>query len=93
MKPEAKHTIIVKDEKGKKYSCSLREPGFEELCMSSMAMWVDDDISPAKGGRFIIDTCWVDGDKEIKENPYLLFAASLRASELIIIFDSELKKN
>jgi len=75
------------------YKCTLREPGFEELSMAMTAMRMNSGkVNEAKGGKFIVESCWIDGDDEILTNGKLLFTASLRAASLISAFEVDLKK-
>lgn len=80
--------------KVKEYKCILREPVWEEYLGAMEAIRMPSGkTNIAKCGRFVLETCWLDGDEEIKTVPSLLYSASLDAYDLIEVHDTELKKN
>jgi len=87
------HTLTISDGE-KNYTCKLREPEFEEYSMSLIALKsVNGKTNIAGAGKFILESCWVEGDDEIRNNSKLLFNASIFAFELIDFYDGEIKKN
>ncbi|MCP3682137.1 MAG: hypothetical protein GY861_05540 [bacterium] len=92
-KEEDPELIKMMEDNFKEYSCNLREPGFEELSNALVNMSRQDGrVNRAAGGKFLLVTCWEDGDEIIKQNPKMLLSASLKAAELVDIYDSEIKK-
>ncbi len=92
------YTITVKDtvtlEDGtteeKEYSCIVREPGRKELG-AFIKLMKDDDMLAA--GDVLLYTCWVSGDREIKDREDLRIPASLQACQAIEIKEASIKKN
>ena len=84
------HTLILESGLG----CILRKPtaGEMRLVMKKIiSMSGDSDLIGA--GEIILDSCWIAGDKLIKEDPDLRFSASMQASGLISVMQGALKKN
>ncbi len=85
--------ITVKVSEKESYKCELREPEFEELAHALALMSMEGGrVNLGRAGRFIIESCWVSGDKKIKTDAKILLSASLEAAELIEIFETEIKK-
>ena len=77
-----------------KYSCILREPTFDEYALATTAMITSTgQVNMAAAGKIIIQTCWIEGDEQIKKDDKLLFAASMKAASIINVQEAELKKN
>ena len=91
---ESTYTIIIKNKDSKELSCVIREPGFDEYVMAISAIRLPGGgISMAKGGKFLLDTCWISGDEEIRKDAKMLYTASIQAASLLEIYDSDIKKN
>jgi hypothetical protein len=74
----------------------MREPTFEEMSAAFMALTrVKGSTDIAGAGRVLLKAC-ADYSKTpdaVWKNPKLEFSAALKASELIEIYEGELKKN
>lgn len=85
-----KTTFIIQGNK-----CVLREPQFKELsfglsCMTTMS----GNLDMAGAGKSLFDTCKVECDKAIEDNPKFLLSLCLKiAEEYITPVDVEVKKN
>lgn len=86
-------TIEIQTEK-KVLKAVLRQPGFNEYANAFIAMkTVDGNIDDMKGGKFILETCWVEGDRdEIFNDVKALVSASLEAVAILTVYRTELKK-
>jgi hypothetical protein len=54
---------------------------------------MNKEMDSIGAGQWILETCWIEGDEEIKTDMDLLIAASLQAVTLVNIYDGEIKKN
>ena len=76
---------------GKK--CKLSEPTRYVLkVVYSKLLKSNGDLNLVEAGEIILNSCWVSGDKEIKDDDSLFIAACLSAAELIETKEAKLKK-
>lgn len=85
-----KYTITITDDEGKEFTCRLRKIDRVTFELALKHYRKDEEI---RAGEIILNTCWIDGDEEIKTNDELLIAAALQVKEMIIIFETSIKKN
>lgn len=85
-----KTTFIIEGSK-----CVLREPEFKELSLGLSCMTtLTGNLDMAGAGKAIFDTCRLECDKEILDNPKFLLSLCLKiAEEFITPVDVEIKKN
>lgn len=90
--PKNIKTHIVVLENG--FGCILRHPKPQILSKALGAMsGISGEPDMFKAGKYIIDNCWVVGDKEIQDNDDFLFAACIQALGLVEILQGSIKKN
>ena len=90
---EKQHEIIVKLPEGKEAKCILREPNFEVYGMAMVAGTNSTGkFNEIAAGKFVLDTCWVEGDEIIKKDTKAYVSAAWEAYDLISIYTAELKK-
>ena len=90
--PKNIRTHIVVLENG--FGCILNHPKPQILSKALGAIsGINGEPDMYKAGKYIIDSCWVVGDKEINENDDFNLAASLQALALVEILQGSIKKN
>lgn len=91
MKKEIKKTTFIID--GNK--CVLREPQFKELSFGLSCMTtITGNLDMAGAGKAIFDTCKLECDNKILDNPKFLLSLCLKiAEEYITPVEVEIKKN
>jgi len=78
--------IIVKDGE-QEYSCKLRRPDVATLSRANKLGKVDEVL----GGQELLKGCWVEGDREIQEDGYLMLAAVSKLGVLQDDISAEIK--
>lgn len=68
--------------------CLLRKPNRKELGYASVA----GKENPLKFNEVILNSCWLDGDEEIKTNDTLFLSASAKIADIIEVKEAELEK-
>jgi hypothetical protein len=61
------------------YKCYLRNPTLNDIGLAT----TNSKKNPALFGKTIINSCWLDGDKEIKENDDAILSMSNELDDLI----------
>lgn len=75
------------------YKCRLRKIDRATLkVVYSKMLKASGEMNLIDTGEIILNTCWIDGDKEIKNNDDLWLAACLKCVELIEQKEASLKK-
>lgn len=75
------------------YSCRLRKIDRATLkVVYAKMLKATGEMNLVDTGEIILNTCWIDGDKEIKLNDDLWLAACLKCVELIEQKEAKLKK-
>lgn len=75
------------------YKCRLSEPTRQTLkIVYSKMLKADGSLNLIEGGEIMLNSCWIDGDKEIKEDDKLFVSACLSACQLIEVKEAKLKK-
>ena len=75
------------------YSCTVSKPTRQVLEVVLGMLGVNGQKPQMlKAGEIILNSCWIDGDKEILQDDDLLVAASLQAYQLIEIKQASLEK-
>lgn len=75
------------------YKCKLRKIDRATLkVVYSKMLKASGEMNLIDTGEIILNTCWLEGDKEIKENDDLWLAACLKCVELIEQKEASLKK-
>lgn len=70
------------------YTAYLKKPGRQEIGYAATI----GANNPMAFNEAILNTCWLDGDEEIKTNDDLFLAACGKISEIIEVKIAELKK-
>lgn len=84
-------TLTLKDKAGNVVATAyLKEPG-RNVVARSMSLITQN--KPLEAGEFILENCFVGGDKEVLENEKLKMSASMQVIALVELLDGELKKN
>lgn len=95
---EQTYTIRVDaSDRGKTYECTIKKPDLNVI-KTVMALMtpipeMNKQMDSIGAGQWIIETCWIEGDEEIKTDVDLLVPASLQAVSLVNIYDAAIKKN
>jgi len=90
---QAKYEISVFDDDGKEYKCQLSQMSRAVLeVVIGLIMNINAPPQYLKAGEIILNSCWVSGDSEIRENEQLLISASMQAYKLFELKKSTLKK-
>jgi hypothetical protein len=75
------------------YKCQLSAPTRQILkIVYGKMMKADGSLDLIEGGEIMLNSCWVNGDKEIKENDLLFVSACMSAVGLIELKEAKLKK-
>lgn len=75
------------------YKCKLRKIDRATLkVVYSKMLKATGEMNLIDTGEIILNTCWLEGDKEIKEEDDLWLAACLKCVELIEQKEASLKK-
>jgi hypothetical protein len=75
------------------YTCKLRKIDRATLkVVYSKMMKATGEMNLLDTGEIILETCWLEGDKEIKQNDDLWVGACLKCVELIDQKEASLKK-
>lgn len=75
------------------FSCRLRAIDRNTLkVVYAKMLKATGEMNLIESGEIILNTCWVDGDKEIKQHDDLWLAACLKCVELIEQKEAKLKK-
>ena len=86
-------TYIIKAEEGE-LEFSITKPTFEVLAIACNKLY---DFQGKKdvinAGKVIFDACAVTGREEIEKNPEALLSACIELSDLLKVYEVELKKN
>lgn len=77
------------------FSCTIRQPGFEELNMSLSSMAnLSGALDFGGGGKFLYDTCAIDPDPEFESDGLLLLSLCLKlGNHYLRPYNVEVKKN
>lgn len=71
-------------------ACYVRKPKRQDLSYAMVASQGGKDA--IKMQEALLNNCWLDGDKEFKEEDAFFFAASAKLSELMETKEAEIKK-
>jgi len=75
------------------FTARLSEPTRQILkIVYAKMMKADGSLNLVEGGEIMLNSCWIDGDKEIKEDDQLFISACLSAVGLIETKEATLKK-
>ena len=75
------------------FTCKLAEPTRQVLkIVYAKMLKADGSLNLVEGGEIMLNSCWIEGDKEIKENDNLFISACLSACQLIEVKEAKLKK-
>ena len=75
------------------YKCTLRKIDRATLkVVYAKMLKANGEMNLLDSGEIILNTCWLDGDKEIKDNDDLWVAACLKCVELIEQKEATIKK-
>jgi hypothetical protein len=75
------------------YTCKLRKIDRQTLkVVYSKMLKATGEMNLIDTGEIILNTCWLEGDKQIKEDDDLWLAACLKCVELIEQKEASLKK-
>lgn len=94
----AVHKIVVKGDvsKGEKseYTCFLGpiSRAIYSVANSKMISLSTGGMDNLAAGEVILENCWMEGDKEIKENESIKMAAEMQAVGLMELREAELVK-
>ncbi len=66
----------------------LKKPGRKALGAAAVIGGKD----PMKYNEILLNSCWIEGDEEIREDDGLFLAVSAKLAELIEIKDAEIKE-
>ena len=89
---KAAYELTVKGD-DKDYKCKLCKPKMAVI-ETAMAFIIPTRGEPQyfQAGKIIINSCWVSGDEEIREDDQLFMSACMQAYELVEMKDTSLKK-
>lgn len=76
---------------GKKFRLSAPSRHVLKIVYAKL-MRVSGELNLIEAGEIILNSCWVDGDPEIKTDDTLFIPACLKAAELIEQKEATLKK-
>lgn len=76
--------LVTVDDKG----CYLRKPTRKEISYATMMGKSD----PLKFSEAILNSCWLDGDDEIKTDDELFMGVAGQLAELVKVKEAEIKK-
>ena len=71
----------------------MREPDRKILGQSFSIAFGKGEADLYGGGSWILENCWIDGDKEIKEEDLLYFNAAIKVNQVLEMRESRIKKN
>lgn len=75
------------------YKAQLRKPTrFDLKVVYAKLMRATGELNLIEAGEIMLTSCWISGDKEIKEDDNLFISACLKACELIEQKEATLKK-
>ena len=75
------------------FKCKLSKPTRQTLkIVYAKMLKADGSLNLLEGGEIMLNSCWVEGDKEIKEKDDLFLSACMAAVQLIEIKEASLKK-
>lgn len=75
------------------FKCKLSEPTRQVLkVVYSKMLKADGSLNLIEGGEIMLNSCWISGDKEIKEDDNLFISACLSACQLIEVKEAKLVK-
>ena len=75
------------------FKCRLKVPDRHVLkVVYSKLLKANGDLNLVEGGEIILNSCWISGDKEIKQDDNMFISACLKAAELIEVKEATLKK-
>lgn len=93
MSKTAKHELSVFDDDGKEYKCQLSDVDRNTLeIVIGLIMPTTGSPKLITAGEMILNTCWVSGDDEIKNNEQLKIAACLSAIKIYEVKKTNLRK-
>jgi hypothetical protein len=95
---EQTYTILIDaNDRDRTYSCTIKKPDLKVMktvmALMTPVPQMNKEMDSIGAGQWILETCWIEGDEEIKTDMDLLIAASLQAVTLVNIYDGEIKKN
>lgn len=89
----AKQTKAAYEIEVEGFSCRLSKPTRQTLkVVYAKMLKADGSLNLLEGGEIMLNSCWIDGDKEIKEDDDLFLSACMAACQLIEIKEASLKK-
>lgn len=93
-KKPAKFEITVEDDNGKEFKCRLSSVSRNVLEVVIGLIMPSGGEKPQylKAGELILNSCWISGDEEIKNDEELLIAASMQAYKLFELKKTTLSK-
>ncbi|GGF22249.1 hypothetical protein [Hymenobacter cavernae] len=84
-------TLTLKDKAGNVKATAYLKQANRPVVARGMSLLAQN--KPLEAGEFILENCFVGGDKEVLENELLKMSASMQAVALVELLDGELKKN
>lgn len=75
------------------FKCKLSKPTRHTLkIVYAKMLKADGSLNLIEGGEIMLNSCWIEGDKEIKANDDLFISACMAAVQLVEVKEATLKK-